>query len=362
MRHRLRLRRAAACIVLGLMGGAASNACGNSGSGNAPVNPGGGGEDATADVQQEAAGDDGTAPTGDGGGTDSHADSSASTDSAAANDATGDVQDSGITFSDVFVDAPLDLPCGASARWGTPVQVLTTPAADATIFSGITPDALSIAWTSTTGGTVTAWIADRASTTVAFGAPQALSSSFGALAFDRVSLSGDGLRVVGVRADTAGFVAATRAARPGTFDTDDSAEFAVFDSPDAAGSTYASPLLSPDNQLFVYLLTSSSSDDDLYLSSRAGWVKQQAETQPQLARVNGQQRRPTGMTLDELTLFYWDEVSGSEKVAYGAPFSLFGDLGNWQNAAPTGDCSGIYYSAPAAGGAITIYSVGPGNM
>jgi hypothetical protein len=283
-----------------------------------------------------------------------------SADSAA--DAKGDVQDSGVTFSDVFVDAPLDLPCGASAMWGTPTAVLTTPAADATIFSGITPDALTVAWTSTTGGTVTAWIADRASTAVAFGSPQALSSSFGALAFDRVSVSGDGLRVVGVRSDTTGFVAATRGARPGTFDTDDSAEFAVFDSPDAAGSTYASPLLSPDNMLFVYLLTSSVSDDDLYLSANAGWVKQKAQTQPQLARDNGQQRRPTGMTQDELTLFYWDEVSGTEMVAYGAPFSEFGSLGNWQNAAPTGNCSAIYFSAPAASGAITIMTVGPSGM
>ncbi len=350
MRHRTSFRAATVCVGLGLMGAA----CSNSGSGG-PVEPGNPAQDAT--TSDAPAGDDG--PATEDSGSASHGDASA--DAVASRDATGDVQDSGISFRDVFVDAPLDLPCGASAMWGAPAAVLTTPAADATIFSGITPDALSVAWTSTSGGTVTAWIADRASTTAAFGAPQALSSTFGALAFDRVSLSGDGLRIVGVRADATGFVAATRPARPGTFDSDDSAEFAGFlTSPDA--SAYASPLLSPDDQLFLYLLTSSASDDDLYLAAGAGWAKQKPQLAPQLARVNGQQRRPTGMTQDELTLFYWDEVSGSEKVAYGAPFSQFGDLGNWQNAAPTGDCSGIFYSAPAASGAITIYSVGPSGM
>lgn len=352
----MRFRSTAVFVVAGLLGAAGSYACGNSVASGTPVNQGG--EDATtSDVAQEASsGDDGPSGSGDSGG-----------DVTVANDgAPGDAQDGGTTFSDVFVDAPLDFPCGASARWGAPTAVLTTPAADATIFSGITPDALSIAWTSTTGGTVTAWIADRAHATDPFGIPQALSSSFGALAFDRVSLSGDGLRVVGVRADTTGFVAATRSARPGTFDTDDSAEFAAFlSSSDASTSTYASPMLSPDNQLFLYLLTSSVSDDDLYVASQTGWENQVAEMAPQLARVNGQQRRPTGMTLDEQTMFYWDEVSGTEMVAVGMPASQFGVLGNWQNAVPTGDCSGIYFSAPASdagGGAITIYGVGLSTM
>jgi hypothetical protein len=276
-------------------------------------------------------------------------------------DAPRDAHEDGdaMTRFDVSVDVQPLLPCGPSPAWGQPVTVLTTSTADSTIFAGITNDELSIAWTSVSGGVVTAWYADRASNTAAFGAPQALASSFGALAFDRVSLSGDGLRIVGVRADGTGFVAATRAARPGTFDTDDSAEFAVF-APDgsADASTYASPMLSPDDQVFAYLLTSSADDNDLMFSGGPGWSKSVSPGIPELARMNGQQRRPTGMTLDELSLFYWDEVTGTEKVVYFAPTDLFADLGAWKDAVPVGQCSRIYYSVPASGGALTIVYVG----
>jgi hypothetical protein len=337
---------------------AAAYACSASNS-NSPGPPTSGGDDAslldsTQGLDTSTGGDSnqGDAPMGDG-----------------ALDASGDHPGDGAVF-DVFPhegssgDAQVMVPCGPSPMWGMPNVVLTTSAADATLFGGITPDELSIAWTSTTGGVVTAWIADRASNTAAFGTPQALSSSFGALAFDRVSLSGDGLRIVGVRADTTGFVAATRAARPGTFDTDDGTEFAGFlTTPDA--STYASPLLSPDDQVFMFVLTSSASNDDLVFSGGPNWNKSQTTDLSQLARVGSLQRRPTGMTMDELTLFYWDDVSGTEKVAYGDPFAQFADLGAWKNASPTGTCSRIYYSVPASdggGGAITIVYVGSSGM
>lgn len=338
-----------AVLVLGATC-AAWAACSSGPGSNAPPALGEGNDGGGQDVTMPAEAGPDTSPTEGAPSSDGQTDS--------GHDATSDVR-----TVDVSVDAQPLLPCGPSPAWGQPVVLLTTPTADSTIFGGITNDELSMAWVSTTGGVVTAWYADRTSNTVAFGTAQALASTFGALAMDRVTLSGDGLRIAGVRADGSAFVAAKRAVRTGPFDTDDSAEFAGFAPDGSTTSTYASPLLSPDDQVFAYLLTSASDPNDLFLSGGPGWSKSISPGLPELARMNGQERRPTGMTLDELSLFYWDDVTASEKVVYlGGASAQFADFGAWKDAVPTGGCSRIYYSEPAASGAITIVYVSQSGM
>jgi hypothetical protein len=285
---------------------------------------------------------EGTPDTG-GGGVDAGRDGALHTD--ASPDGAGDgAQDAQADHpEDISVEAigPPDTGsvCNLTGTWGAPTTVLTTAAADATIFGAVTPDELTLAWTSSVGGVVTAWYADRSSATAAFGAPQALNSSFGTLAMDRVTLSGNGLRVAGVASNGQSLVAAERAARPNAFDTVDQ-EFASLGGTGESQPTYATPLLAGDDSEFLYLVTSSSTNNVLY-ESKSGlpWTNGVALSASQLARSGTSYRRPSGLSLDGLTLFYWDEVSGSEKMTTRASRSQsFGgevDIGALTNAFPT---------------------------
>ncbi|HEX8796087.1 MAG TPA: hypothetical protein VF765_34290 [Polyangiaceae bacterium] len=375
---------------------AATTACGNvTSNGNAPPVTGGGddaspdqggmppadggsGEGSTVDGPHGDGAPSGDAPSGqdapttdaptsDGGagdgGTPDAAGGDATGTDATGSDGTGG-GDGGMDATQMFDSSPPPpVLCTPGETWGSPVTVLTTGAADATIFGAVTPDELTIAWASSTGGAVTAWYADRASTGVAFGAPQALASSFGALSLDRVSLSGDGLRIVGTASGGSKFIAVKRAARTGAFDTDDSSEFAGIGT-EGSLNTYATPLLSGDDAFFFYILPSST-DDHVINESFGGppWTPGAYLPPMELERVGSQYRRPSGISADDRSLFYWDETNGSEWIAYsstaGGPFDVFENLGAFTNAAPTATCSRIYYSVPAGAGAITIvYSDG----
>lgn len=322
------------------------------------ASPGDGGSPGDGTSSQDARGD---VATNDGAGTDGAGADGAGTDGAgtdgAGSDGTsGDGGTDAVLSSDVTPPPPVL--CNPGETWGSPVTVLTTGSADATIFGAVTPDELTLAWASTSSGVVTAWYADRASTSVPFGAPQALASSFGALSLDRVALSGDGLRIVGVGSGGNGFVAVKRAARTGAFDTDDSAEFAGIGH-EGSQSTYATPLLSDDDAFFFYIVPSSASD--FVVNQSLGgppWLPGAPLPATQLERVGTQYRRPSGISADDRTLFYWDETTSTEWVAYsatpGGDFNVFDDIGVLTNAVPTASCSRIYYSVPAAGNAITI--------
>jgi hypothetical protein len=247
--------------------------------------------------------------------------------------------------------------CNPTASWGTPVSVLTTGSADSTIFGGVTPDELTIAWTSSAGGVVTAWYADRATSTAPFGTPQSLASSVGALALDRVTLSGDGLRIGAVASGALSFVGATRASRSVAFGTPDT-EFQGLGGGEAP-PTLASPLLSGDDSELFYLITGQSSDFVIHdATGGLPWKGGVELSAPQLSRSATSYRRPSGVSLDGLTLFYWDEVSSTEKMAIrpvaSQPFNQFVDIGARANASPAASCQRIYYATPAAAGAITI--------
>ena len=328
-------------------------ACGSTEQGSTPaVNPGTG-DDAGSDAPDSPIGQADTGP----GRPDGSADASEAGDARTPEGGS----DVGLT-----ADAPSPVPeggvlCNVQETWGAPTSVLTTAAADQTVFGAVTPDELTVAWASSTGGVVTAWYADRASVSDSFGTPQALASTFGSLSLDRVSLSGDGLRIVGVSAAGTSFVAAKRSARPGTFDTDDHAEFAGL-APEGVTNTYATPLLSSNDDTFLYLVVSSTSDHVVYQSAGGPpWSPGAYLSPTQLERVGTQYRRPSGLSADALTLFYWDETSGSEFIAFrqspSQDFSVFASIGPLTNAVPVTSCSRIYYSVPANGGpagAITI--------
>jgi len=344
---------ASSWALAGFAGVTLCYACGTTSQGSAPaVNPGTGDDASDAGATGDVTSD---SPSGDGtndGGTDAKGDGRASD----AGDGGG--SDVGLSTDTSATPPEGGVLCNIQETWGAPTTVLTTAAADQTIFGAVTPDELTLAWTSTTGGAVTAWYADRASTSDSFGTPQSLASSFGSLSFDRVSLSGDGLRIVGVAASGTAFVAAQRASRPGAFATDDSSEFAGL-APEGKTYTYATPLLSGDDTFFFYIVTSSTDDHVVYASTGGPpWTPGAFLSPTELERVGTQYRRPTGMSADDLTLFYWDETTATEGIAFRAAplqdFTLFASIGPLTDAVPTASCSRIYYSTPASNGAINI--------
>jgi hypothetical protein len=75
---------------------------------------------------------------------------------------------------------------------------------------------------------------------------------------------------------------------------------------------------------------------------------------PELASSSGTtRRRPTGVAQDGRTLFFFDEVAGSERTATrlspSDPFTTFADLRTFPEAAPSGHCERLYF---VSGGAI----------
>jgi hypothetical protein len=247
--------------------------------------------------------------------------------------------------------------CDPTVSWGAPTTVLTTAAADTTIFGGVTPDELTLVWTTSTGGTVTVWYTDRASTAAAFGTPQALAGSLGPFALDRATVSPDGLRIGAVASSGLALVGVTRTSRSAAFGTVDS-EFKALGGGEAP-PTLASPLFGGDSSELFYLVPSQSSDFVAHEAQTGVPWKGGAELDlAELSRSGTQYRRPSGLSVEALALFYWDEVSGSEKLATRPvktqPFNLFTDIGALKNASPTASCQRIYYATPAAAGAITI--------
>jgi hypothetical protein len=71
-------------------------------------------------------------------------------------------------------------------------------------------------------------------------------------------------------------------------------------------------------------------------------------------RGNGNlRRRPTGLSSDSLTLFWWDEIDQKEKAgwrgtntSFDLKFGSIVDLGDKKDAQPSSTCTKLYYSNP----------------
>jgi hypothetical protein len=258
--------------------------------------------------------------------------------------------------------------CSPSASWQTGVLLpVSTPDDDE--LDSVTPDELSIAWIVGTGSAAMIEYADRATAGDAFGAPQVLPA--GLFVTDRVSLSQDGLRLAFVDPDRQGFSELTRASRaaPGnTFGGPAVGEFSNLDGPGAlgAGQFYGDPVLSADDTAFYYSVYGGGQTATLFRTARLvpgdTWpVGVALPASSGLAAQGSLRRRPTGISADDQTLFFWDEVLGTERAAWmdestGA-FDAFVDLGTRTMAAPDATCARLYYSA-AGTGSVDLFVAG----
>jgi hypothetical protein len=272
----------------------------------------------------------------------------------------GDANDSGVVL-------PV---CSATMKFqsGTLLPIST---AQADLFGAITPDELTIAWMTTAGSVL---YADRAKATDPFGSPQTLTAG---IALGRVALSPDGLTLVVVVTNRSILAQSTRSSRSAAFSsTLDTTPFATLDpiategdaSTQPTHGSFADPMLSADGQFLYYsqygvsTLTMCESYRKTGDTSPWGQGRNLLESQLVAPDTSGTRMIPTGMSMDDLTLFYWDGVAQTERMAFrdsaltNNTYKQFVTLGpGYQYAAPTASCGRIYFSSAGDAGALDLF-------
>jgi hypothetical protein len=248
--------------------------------------------------------------------------------------------------------------CSVNTNWivvpGSKPAIATP---DDDTLGAITPDELTIAFTSTPSDVVR-W-ADRADSAQDFGAPQDLPAAAGYYALDAgVALSPDGLRIVVLSSDKKKLAQLTRKSRSDAFaGAPDPAPFAAINGSLAAGESLGDPIVTGDDAELVYSQYSNASATTIHVakhaSPSAAWTTTaDAMGGKELDAANGKRRRPTGISADRLTLYFWDEQSSTQRAGWreheADPFTTFLDYPQLSAAAPSGNCKKMYFTGAGA--------------
>ncbi|HTQ05470.1 MAG TPA: hypothetical protein VMI54_16520 [Polyangiaceae bacterium] len=248
--------------------------------------------------------------------------------------------------------------CSPRLRFGVGTELaLSTP--DDDLLQGVTPDELTLVFA--TGSHF--YVADRDSADGDFGAPVEVAAG---LDFAAVTVSADGLEIVGARTD--GFFAVSRPARGEPFsDSPDDADFLPFNAAlegNPTNDVVMEPLLGAGDSLLVYSFVSPSNEGSRPTLFASEWLGQWSFGEALLGEerlwAQGQERRiATGLSSDGLTLFYRDEIAGEFRGAFrptlGDAFDAFVSLGDLASAAPDGPCARLYYSAASNAGGLDLF-------
>ena len=255
-----------------------------------------------------------------------------------------------------FTGPPIgDASCSPTAVWGLGTDLTVSTATD-DLLDSVTSDELSIAWTEGAAGARYVYYSDRASTSAAFGSPKNLGEN--TYTANRVALSPDGLSIAVVNADAHGFSEATRASRSDAFGSFSEGDFTNINADIATGASVGDPVFGETNTQFYFSIYGTSTTTTIYRSLRLTpedpWGSAGAlNVASGLLEVGTNRRQPTGISSDGRTLFFYDQVSSSERAAWinetSGQFDTFADLGTRIYAAPSGSCATLYYSATATG-------------
>ena len=251
-------------------------------------------------------------------------------------------------------DAAASAFCDPERSFGAPTRI-GPPTAELERFASISGNELSIAWVvPIDDATATVMYADRTSASEAFGAPRTLIPAEGYFALDRVALDHEGLRLAVVRADRHGFGVAVRASGAEPFGAPEPEEYSNLNpyqrEVEPRDSFVGDPVISADGLAFVYSEYGGDIQDTVRVSLRQfpedAWTSTEAFSVPELAREGELRRRPTGISTDLKTLFFWDEIAGAQRAAWRPtplePFDHFVDLGAFEGAQPNATCRRLY--------------------
>lgn len=252
---------------------------------------------------------------------------------------------------------PLPAVCPPDRVW-VGAERISVSSAGSDDLVGVCGDELCIAWFA--DGVLR--FAERSSVSVDFGTPVTIGG--GEDYFAGAALSSDGLTLIGVRKDGKSFGSLRRASRSvafqGAFDETPFTEITSAPSTFRALGPFGDPVLAPSglSLWFSDLDKSSDATPSIYAATRLGmrdaWPFGEAVEGGFLLSKAGQFRRPSALSADERTLFYWDEVANEARVAFrsfaGAAFESFLSLGARSHATPNLSCDRLYYSAPGTQG------------
>jgi len=191
------------------------------------------------------------------------------------------------------------------------------------------------------------FVVDRASTSVAFGAPQAVDFGQTLVAPDKVTLSPDGLRLVAVRADLQAFVEVSRSARTSPFGSASEDDFAAIN---AVAQTTEDPLGDPtlagDDRAFFYTRALAVIESER--SSTEPWPEG-VEQRLDYSLNPGQRPRLSAASEDHLTLFFWDDQRLIENAVWRIfpedPFNRVIRLPLVPRAQPSASCTSLFFAS-----------------
>jgi hypothetical protein len=264
--------------------------------------------------------------------------------------------------------APL-CPSGGMLRI-TPTETFFNLGASDAILGSVSPDGLSVAWTipgssSPGNSTPTAvFVADRASTSDAFGSPQVVDFGPTLVAPDKVALSPDRSRLVAVRADLLAFVEVDRSAPTEPFGSPSEDSFAAIN---AVAQTTNDPLGDPtiagDDHAFFY--TRALAVIESKRGSTEPWPEG-SQTSLEYALNPGQRPRLSSISEDHLTLFFWDDQrlveNASWRISPDDPFQMVMRLPLVPRAQASASCTSLFFASTEPGGvylALATATAGP---
>src|SRR5580692_8025285 len=266
---------------------------------------------------------------------------------AMAHDARSGTKDSG---GDTGPPEPPPI-CPTDVEWADGTALAISTGADD--FGSITPDELTLVWTSGgDGGGATVSAAERASPSAPFGTPEVVPLTAGSFIPGPVSVSPDGLRLVFQASDTTFFVL-SRASRGSAFSaTPTTSEFAIINA-EIMGELIVDlgdPVIGSSDETFYYSRYPASGGQSVVTvfeadrSGSAAWGDGTAVNGAAIEENGaGRRRRPTGVSADGRTLFYWDDASGVEMMAWRpTPTGAFASgisIGARAGAQPNADCT-----------------------
>jgi hypothetical protein len=256
--------------------------------------------------------------------------------------------------------------CPVSSTWSTITRVTSIASSGFDRFGGIAPDELTVAWSTAAGAIFTA---ERTSTSAPFGTPVQLDPGTLLLANDRVALP-DNLDLIVTLADRSSFVSFIRASVSDPWKPTGRHEFRIMSATILeSGGAFASPVANAYGDSLAYLLTDGPvAPPVLYESTWSipmnAWAVGIPPGNPEFANTMATPvRRPTGVSPDQLTLFFFDEIAGKERAAWRttrkAPYDKFVDLPMLPEAAPAGDCLSIYFHGSDMSGQGLFVGTGP---
>jgi hypothetical protein len=278
-------------------------------------------------------------------------------------------------FPDVDYDAFPPVPTAPVCPSGGMLQVVPSETffrlgASDTILGSVSPDGLSVAWTipgSTLPGRsrrTRVFVADRASTSDAFGAPQEADFRPTRVAPDKAALSPDGLRIVAVCSDLQAFVELERSAPTSPFSSPLEDNFAAIN---AAAQTTNDPLGDPtiasDDRAFFYTRALAVIESDR--SSTEPWPEG-TEQRLEYSLNPGQRPRLSAVSADYLTLFFWDDQQLVEnaiwRISRDDAFDRVIRLPLLPMAQPSASCTSLFFASTDPSGvylALATATFGP---